>query len=390
MLDFIYNAPTTVYFGKGRQREVGKIISDYGYKKIMLQYGKGSIKKSGLYDEVMTSLKINGITVVEVGGVEPNPKLDFVNRAIEVAKKEKVEMILAVGGGSVIDSSKATALGVKYNGNVWDFNIGKAKPTGALPVGCVLTIAAAGSEMSNSAVLTNSTLKMKKGCSTEFNRCKFAILNPELTYSVGKFQTACGIVDMMTHTMERYFTACPDSPLTDAISESILKSIVSAGETLMTEPENYEARATAMWASSLAHNGLTGCGRENFLAVHQLEHAVSGLYDEVAHGAGLAVIYPAWMDYARKYAPARFAKFARGVFGVTDSCDEFAGKEGIRRVKEFFFETLNLPSTLSDFGIGRENIERLVCACTYNGTRKIKSYVPLGENEIKEIFENCY
>ncbi len=389
MLDFIYNTPTTVYFGKGKHREVGKIISGYGYKKIMFQYGKGSIKKSGLYDEVMASLKECGIEVVEMGGVEPNPKLSFVERAIEVAKAEKVEMILAVGGGSAIDSSKATALGAKYEGSVWDFNIGKAKPSDALPVGCILTISAAGSEMSNSAVLTNEELNMKKGCSTEFNRCKFAILNPELTYSVGKFQTACGLVDMMTHTMERYFSVCPDTPLTDAIAESILKSIVEAGKVLMENPEDYEARATAMWASSLAHNSLTGCGRENYLAVHQLEHAVSGIFDEVAHGAGLAVIYPAWMEYVKDLAPARFAKFARGVFGVREADDKKAATEGIERIKEFFFNDLKLPSKLSEFSIAEKDITALVDACTYNRTRTVKSYIPLGEKEIREIFETC-
>ena len=389
MLDFIYNAPTTVYFGKGKHREVGKIISGYGYKKIMLQYGKGSIKKSGLYDEVMSSLKECGIEVVEMGGVEPNPKLSFVEEAVKIAKSEKVEMILAVGGGSAIDSSKTTALGAKYDGSVWDFNVGKAKPMDALPVGCILTIAAAGSEMSNSAVLTNTELNMKKGCTTEFNRCKFAILNPELTYSVGMFQTACGLVDMMTHTMERYFSVCPDTPLTDAIAESILKSIVEAGTVLMKNPEDYEARATAMWASSLAHNSLTGCGRENYLAVHQLEHAVSGIFDEVAHGAGLAVLYPAWMEYVKDLAPARFAKFARGVFGVTSADDLTAAKEGIERTKEFFFDTLKLPSKLSNFSIKEKDISVLVNACTYNGTRTVKSYIPLGEKEIKEIFESC-
>ncbi len=390
MLDFIYHAPTTVYFGKGKQREVGKIIKDLGYKKIMMQYGKGSIKKNGLYDEVMVSLKTNGIEVIEVGGVEPNPKLDFVMKAVEIAKAERVEMILAVGGGSVIDSCKTTALGAKYNGSVWDFNIGKATPTDALPVGCILTIAAAGSEMSNSAVLTNTTLNMKKGCSTEFNRCKFAILNPELTYSVGAFQTACGIVDMMTHTMERYFSVCPPSTLTDRLSESLLKSIVDAGTTLMDNPEDYDARATAMWGSSLAHNGLTGCGRENYLAVHQLEHAVSGIYDSVAHGAGLAVIYPRWMEYIREKAPERFATFARGVFGIREEHDDIAGIMGIEKIKDFFFNTLKLPSKLSDFGIGKENVNRLANACTLNGTRTIKSYIPLGNKEITEIFEMCY
>lgn len=389
MQDFIYNAPTKVFFGKGKQREIGKIVKDYGYKKIMLQYGQGSIKKSGLYDEVMTSLKINGVEVVELGGVEPNPKLDFVNRAIDLAKSEKVEMILAVGGGSVIDSCKCTALGAVYDGNVWDFHIGKATPTSALPVGCILTIAAAGSEMSNSAVITNTTLNMKKGCTTEFNRPKFAILNPELTYTVGRYQTACGIVDMMTHTMERYFSVCEPTPLTDGIAESLLREIIKAGKILVSDPENYEARAIVMWASSLSHNGLTGCGRENYLAVHQLEHAVSGLFDNVAHGAGLAILYPAWADYMRRFAPERFAQFARNVFGVTEEDDDNAGREGIRKLREFFF-ILKMPEFLTDVDVKKDSIDRLVRACTYNGTRTIKSYIPLGEKEIKEIFELCF
>ncbi len=390
MLDFTYHAPTTVYFGKGKQREVGKIIKDLGCKKIMLQYGKRSIKDSGLYDEVMASLKTNGVQVVEVGGVEPNPKLDFVTKAVEIAKFEQVEMILAVGGGSVIDSAKATALGAKCNCSVWDFHIGKATPSDALPVGCILTHSAAGSEMSNSAVLTNTTLNMKKGCTTEFNRCKFAILNPELTYTVSAFQTACGIVDMMTHTMERYFSPCPPSTLTDRLSESLLKSIVEAGVILMENPTDYDARATAMWGSSLAHNGLTGCGRDNYLAVHQLEHAVSGLYDSVAHGAGLAVIYPRWMEYVREKAPERFATFARGVFGIKEEHDDIAGIMGIERIKDLFFNLLKLPSKLSDFGIEKENVPRLANACTLNGTRTVKSYIPLGNKEITEILNACY
>ena len=390
MLNFIYNTPTTVYFGKDRQNEVGKIIKDLGFKKIMMQYGKGSIKKNGLYEQVVSSLKDSGIEVVEKGGVEPNPKLDFVQDAIKIAREEKVEFILAVGGGSVIDSCKATALGVKYDGDVWDIFMGKTTPKDALPVGCILTISAAGSEMSNSAVITNGQVNVKKGCGTEFNRCKFAILNPELTYSVGKFQTACGIVDMMTHTMERYFSVCPKTTLTDAIAESLLKAIINAGTVLMENLSDYEGRATAMWGSSLAHNGLTGCGRENYLAVHQLEHAVSGLYDSVAHGAGLAVLYPAWMEYVINYAPDRFASFARGVFGVKEEDDFTAGKIGIERIKNFFFNVLKLPSKLSDFGIDKQAVGDLVNACTFNGARTIKSYIALGQKELAEIFNKCF
>lgn len=388
MLDFMYNTPTTVYFGRDKEKEVGKIISDLGYKKIMMQYGKGSIKKSGLYDTVINSLTEYNIEVVEMGGVEPNPKLSFVRKAVKVAKETGVEMVLAVGGGSVIDSSKCTALGAKSDCDVWEFSMGRSKPTDALPVGCILTIAAAGSEMSSSAVLTNEELNMKKGCTSEFNRCKFAIMNPELTFSLGKYQTACGIVDIMSHTLERYFSVCEPTELTDNISEGLLRAVIGAGKTLMENPKDYNARATAMWASSLSHNGLTGCGRENYLAVHQLEHSLSGLFDEVTHGAGLAVLFPAWGKYVYKYNPSRFARFARNVFGVTEVDDEAAALTGIESMAKYF-KSLGMPSKLSDFNIGEEHIDALALNCTYNNTRTVKSYIPLGFKEIKDIFELC-
>lgn len=389
MLDFIYNTPTTVYFGKDKHLLVGKIISELGYNKIMLQYGKGSIKKSGLYDVIMASLAKHNISVVEMGGVEPNPKVEFVREAIKIAKKENVQMILAVGGGSVIDSSKYTALGAKSECDVWDFPMGKVQPKDALPVGCILTISAAGSEMSSSAVLTDLSVNKKKGCSTEYNRCKFAICNPELTYSVSKYQTACGIVDIMAHTMERYFTLFPDTPLTDRISESILKSVIEAGKIAIENPNDYDSRATLMWASSLSHNGLTGCGRENFLAVHQLEHAVSGEYDNVAHGAGLAVLFPAWAKYVYKYNIARFAMFARNVWGVNLDDDIKAAEQGIEEMAKFF-KSIGMPTRLSEFGIEQGKEERLADLCTNNKTRTIKNYIPLGFKEVKEIFESCY
>ncbi len=388
MLDFIYNTPTKVYFGKGKESEVGKIISELGYKKIMLQYGGGSIKKNGVYDTVMTSLKDSDIVVVEMGGVEPNPKLSFIRDAIKVAKDEKVEFILAVGGGSVIDSCKYTALGAKTDIDVWEFSMGRSKPVEALPVGCILTISAAGSEMSNSAVVTNTDLNMKKGATTELNRCKFAICNPELTYTVDKYQTACGIVDIMAHTMERYFTVCDDVDLTDRIAESLLKSVVLAGKTAIACPEDYDARATLMWASSLSHNGLTSCGRENYLAVHQLEHALSGEFDSVAHGAGLAVLFPAWARYVYKKNVKRFAQFARRVWDVCSDDDDIAAKEGIDAMSDYF-ESLGMPTKLSDFGVCEESLEKLAMLCTFNKTRTIKSYKTLGFDEIEEIFKSC-
>jgi alcohol dehydrogenase YqhD (iron-dependent ADH family) len=355
----------------------------------MLQYGKGSIKKSGLYDTVINSLKDNQIEVVEFSGVEPNPKIEFVRRAIEVAKKEKVQMLLAVGGGSVIDSCKYTALGAVSDCDVWEFSMGRKTPQNALPVGCILTIAAAGSEMSNSAVITNTELNMKKGCTTEFNRLKFAIMNPELTFSVSPYQTACGVVDIMAHTMERYFTPIEPTDLTDRISESILKAVVSAGKVLINNPTDYDARATVMWASSLSHNGLTGAGRENYLAVHQLEHALSGLYDSVAHGAGLAVLFPAWAKYVYKRNISRFAQFARRVWDVNNSDDEIAARRGIEAMSEFF-KALGMPTTIKEFGVPSDASSALSELCTFNKTRTIKSQIELGYQEIKEIFDSCY
>ncbi len=389
MLDFYYHTPTEVFFGKDKEKEVGKIIASYGYKKIMMQYGKNSIKNSGLYSVVMTSLKENGIEVVEKGGVEPNPKIEFVREAIKLAKAEKVEMILAVGGGSVIDSCKYTALGATTDIDVWDFAMGKAKPQKALPVGCILTIAAAGSEMSNSAVVSDLTLNMKKGVSTELNRCKFAIMNPTLTATLPAYQTACGIVDIMAHTMERYFSVCPPTELTDGIATSILRSVIKAGKTLMKDLTNYEARATIMWASSLSHNGLTGAGRENYLAVHQLEHALSGEYDFVAHGAGLAVLFPAWAKFIYKENISRFSQFAREVFGVVGNDEEKVALQGIEEMEKFFKE-LNMPLTLSELNVPNDCADRLAELCTYKRTRTIKSYKPLGFDEIKNIFNLAF
>lgn len=389
MLDFTYYTPTKVFFGKDTHKKVGEIIKGYGYKKIMLQYGKGSIKASGLYDEVMTSLSENGIDVVEFGGVEPNPKLSFVYNAIELARRENVEMILAVGGGSVIDSSKYTASGAKYNGDVWDFPSRKTTPTDALPVGCILTISAAGSEMSSSAVISNEELHMKRGYNSDFNRCKFAICNPELTYSVSEYQTACGIVDIMSHTLERYFSVCEPTELTDSVAEGLLKSVVSAGKKVMENPEDYDARATLMWASSLSHNDLTGCGRQNVLAVHQLEHALSGEFHEIAHGAGLAVLFPAWARYVYKLNASRFARFARNVWDVKEENDEKAALMGIEEM-ENFFRLIKMPLKLREFGIPENSADKLALLCTFSKQREIPSYKSLDYEDIKNIFDSCY
>ena len=389
MRDFVYYAPTKVHFGKDKHKMIGSIIKEYGFKTIMMQYGMGSIKKSGLYDEVMDSLKSNGINVVEMGGVQANPDIEFVRKAIQVARENNVEMILAVGGGSVIDSCKYTAAGVLSNCDVWDFPTRKSVLENGLPIGCILTLSAAGSEMSSSAVITNSELNMKRGFNSDFNRCLFAICNPELTYSVSKYQTACGIVDIMAHTMERYFVPIEPTDLTDRIAESILKSVINAGNILMTDPYNYEARANMMWASSLSHNDLTGCGRENALPVHQLEHALSGEYEKIAHGAGLAVLFPAWAKYVYQYNISRFAQFARRVWDVVEDDDKLAAEKGIECLEEFF-KRIGMPLSLREFDIPRECTSRLAELCTFGKSREISSLISLNYEKVKEIYDMCY
>ncbi len=389
MLNFTYNTPTKVFFGKDTHKNVGEIIKSYGFDTIMMQYGKNSIKSNGLYDQVMSSLAENGIKVIEMGGVEPNPKHTFIREAAKVAKENNVQLILAVGGGSVIDSSKFTALSAANDCDVWDIPTGKAEITKTIPVACILTMAAAGSEMSMSAVVTNMEVNEKRGYGNELNRCLFAIENPELTYTVSKYQTACGVVDIMMHTMERYFTTGPDTDLTDRISESIIKSVKDAGAVAIENPTDYDARATIMWGSSVSHNGLTNCGRSPYLAVHQLEHALSGEYDHVAHGAGLAVLYPAWCRYVYKKNPARFAQFARRVWDVVEENDEKAALAGIEAM-ESYFKSIGMPSKLSEFGITEDCIPRLTELCTFGGTRKINGYIDLGDKEVAEIFKMAF
>lgn len=388
MLNFEYYAPTKVFFGKDRQQQTGEIIANYGYKKIMLIYGKGSIKQSGLYDSIVNSLNVFNIQFVEMGGVEPNPKIEFIRDAISLAKSQGVELILAVGGGSVIDAAKYTALGAVSEFDIWDFVEGKQTPICALPVGCVLTIAAAGSEMSASAVVTDLSVNMKRGFTSELIRPLFAICNPELTYTVSPYQTACGISDIMAHTIERYFTPCEPVDITDGIAESILRSVINAAHIVMKEPDNYEARANIMWASSLSHNNLTGCGRINALPVHQLEHALSGEYDSVSHGAGLAVLFPAWAKYVYMHNIPRFARFAREVWGVNEPDDKKAAEGGIEAMSSFF-KSLGMPTTLKEFGVDETAIDRLAELCTFGNTRTINSVIQLKLEDIKAIFDLC-
>lgn len=388
MQNFRFHTPTEVVFGKDTHLQVGEIVKKYGFHKIMLHYGGGSIKRNGVYDAVVQSLTDAGVAIVDFGGAEPNPKLSLVAKGAQICKEEGVELVLAVGGGSAIDSAKEIAIGAKYDGSTWDFSSRIKDPEDALPVGVILTLAASGSEMSGSAVITNEENGLKRGYNTPLHRPLFAICNPELTFTVDKFQTGCGIVDIMMHTLERYFSKSPETPLTDAIAEAILKQVVAAGTQAILDPEDYEARADLMWASSISHNDLTGCGRNTFFVCHQLEHELSGKYDFVAHGAGLSIIFPAWAEYVYKHNLERFVQYAVQVWDVPENPDdpEDTAAQGIVATKAFFAE-IGMPTRLSQLGIGEEAFEEMAEKCTNYGARILPGYLPLGKQEIIEIFK---
>lgn len=389
MEQFSFYTPTKVIFGKGVQSQVGAVIKSYGFKKILFHYGSGSIKKSGLYDQIVASLRENGIEFVELGGVQPNPKLSLSRKAAQLCIDEKVEMILAAGGGSVLDSSKSAAAGAANHCDPWEFSSGARVLEKSLPVGAVLTIAAAGSEMSDSCVITNEEGWLKRGFNNDHNRPLFAIMNPELTYTVSKYQTACGVTDIMMHTLERYFCMNGDVALTDHLAEGLLRSVIEAGKVVMDKPDDYEARATLMWASSLSHNGLTGCGRNFMMRCHQIEHELSGMYDRVAHGAGLAVIFPAWAKYIYKNEKAlpRFCQFAQRVWGIEMDFEhpERTALAGIEAC-ENFFKSLGMPVRLSELDVDDTKFDEMAEKCTFFGKRVLKDYIPLGKTEIIEIY----
>ena len=390
MQNFDFYTPTRMIFGKDTQKQVGKIVKEYGFKKVLVHFGGASAKKSGLLDQVTDALEAEGIAYVTLGGVQANPTLAMAKEGIELCKKEGVDMILAVGGGSVIDSSKCIADGVgNPDTDVWNFFIGQGAPKKALPVGVILTLSASGSEMSASCVITNEEQGLKRGFNSVTHRPLFSICNPELTYTVSKFQTGCGTVDIMMHTLERYFSLGGDTPLTDRIAEGLLKTVIEAGKVADQEPDNYEARASLMWAGSLSHNGLTGLGRDFFMQVHQLEHELSGMYDRVAHGAGLAVIFPAWAKYVYRNEKAlpRFSQYAVRVWGIEMDFEhpERTALAGIEAT-ENYFRSIGMPVRLSELDIDDSGIEEMAEKCTFFGKRVLKDYIPLDKKEMMDIY----
>ena len=387
MDNFRFYSPTEFIFGKDTELEVGERIAREKPNKVLLHYGGGSIKKSGLYDRVMDSLKQSNIDFVELGGVKPNPVDALVYTGIELCQKEGVDFILAVGGGSVIDSAKAIAAGVKYDGDFWDFFDGKASVKEALPIGTILTIPAAGSEGSSATVITKEEGMLKRGMGSNLLRPVFSILNPELTYTLPMWHTAAGIVDMMSHIFERYITKSKDVVLTDRLLEATLISIMEAGRVLLDDPENYEARATICWAGTIAHNGITGVGREEEWTAHMLEHELSALYD-MTHGAGLAVVFPAYMQYTLLEDVDRYYRLATEVFGVPHNYEqkEQVANEGIVRLMGFFVE-LGMPITLEEAGGKKEDIETLLEKFKVNIGENFGRFMKLNLEDARKIYE---
>ena len=391
MKDFTYYAPTRIVFGKESEEKLPQLIQQYGGKRVLVHYGGGSAKRSGLLDKVFTMLDDAGIAYVELGGVVPNPVLSLVKEGIDLCQKEKVDFILAVGGGSVIDSSKAIGYGVGYDGDVWDFWDGKAVPQSCLPIGVVLTIPAAGSEMSSSCVITNEDGMLKRGVNSDLCRCKFAIMNPERTYTLPPFQTAAGATDIMMHTMERSFSRYADAMLTDAIAEALLRTVMKATKAVLAKSDDYTSRAAIMWAGSLSHNDLTECGTEKDFACHKLEHELSGLFG-VTHGAGLAAIWGSWARYVMNRHMDRFVKFATEVMGVPKDHIEkplATAMAGVRNLENFFHE-IGMPTNIPEL-IGREateeEIQKLVDKCSRGGKITIGAMEVLKADDMTAIYQ---
>lgn len=388
MQNFQYYAPTKVVFGKDTEYQAGSLVKSFGGKKVLVHYGGNSAKKSGLLDRVCKSLDKEQIPYYLLGGVVPNPHVSKVREGIQLCRENNIDFLLAVGGGSVIDSAKAIGYGVACGGEVWDFYDKTRVPTGCLPIGAILTLAATGSEMSDSSVITNENGWLKRGCNSNYCRCKFAIMNPELTYTLPAYQTASGCVDIMMHTMERYFHPGEGMELTAGIGEALIRTVMKNALILKEDPENYNARAEVMWANSLSHNGLTGCGSNGGdWACHQIEHELGGMFD-VTHGAGLAAIWGSWARYVYKDALHRFVKFAENVHGIHwKGTPEETALAGIAATEDFF-RSIDMPVSIQELGVtlNEEQIDTLAEKCTFFGKRTVGTVKKLGKEQLIQIY----
>ncbi|MBP5715092.1 MAG: iron-containing alcohol dehydrogenase [Prevotella sp.] len=390
MKDFNYYAPTEVVFGEQSEEQVAQLVKKYGGTKVLVHYGGQSAVKSGLLDKICGLLQEGGIAFVKLGGVVPNPRLSLAQKGIDICRKEGIDFILAIGGGSVIDSGKCIAYGVLYEGDVWDFYLGKATPTQMLPIACVLTIPAAGSEMSESSVITNEDGDVKLGYSNNLSRPKFAIMNPRRTFTLPPYQTAAGVTDMMMHTMERYFTMDDDMDLTTDLAEASLRSIKNAVFAVLKDPEDYRYRAQIMWGGSVMHNDLTGCGVASDWATHQLEHELSGMFD-VTHGAGLAAIWPSWARYVMHQNLSRFVRFAVNVMDVpNDFTDPEATAEKGIEAMERFYHAIGMPINIKEL-IGRDitdaEIKEMTRKCSRDYTSTCGALRVLNADDMEAIYK---
>lgn len=388
MDNFNFYSPTFFAFGRDRENDCGQLVKRFGGTKVLIHYGGGSVVRSGLLDRVKKSLEKEGVEFVELGGVMPNPRSGLVYKGIELAKKENVDFVLAVGGGSTIDSSKAIAAGVVYDGDFWDFYQGK-RIEKALPVGTVLTIAAAGSEGSPDSVITNEDGMIKRGASGDAIRPKFSVLNPELTETLPAYQTACGITDIVAHLYERYLTNTKDVEVTDRLIEGLILTMKNEAPKVMANLEDYEARANIMWAGMVAHNNIVGVGRSQDWTSHGIEHELSALYD-CAHGAGLAVTMPAVFTYNLKHDVMRFAQIAVRVWGcqMDFSNPERTAKEGIEALRQFLI-SIGMPKNFAELGAKEEDIEKLAYTCCYgkgNEGGKVGGFVALEQKDVEAIY----
>lgn len=389
MYEFVYCTPTKVVFGENAEGKLGGLLKEYGAKKVLLHYGGGSALKGGLLTRVRWLLEEDGIAFVELGGVKPNPRLSLVEEGVALCKSEGVDFIVAIGGGSVIDSAKAIGMAIGTGCAPWDLYSGGAKPSATLPVGVILTLSASGSEMSNSSVITNDYTQVKKGCTAEVSRPVFAILNPALTFTVPPYATACGCADIAMHTMERYLSGGNSLRVTDAIGEEIVRTVTACAKQLVKNPQDYEARANVMWAGSLSHNGLTGCGGDGGdWATHTLGHELSALYD-VAHGAALTALWGAWARYVYRNVLGRFYTFAVQAMGVrpNGSKEEIALK-GIEAVEDWF-RAIGLPTSIGGLGITLtdEQVRDMAHRCAEHCGGVKGSCVALKEEDMYEIYK---
>ena len=389
MINFEFCSPTKFVFGRGAEAKVGALVKAHGGTKVLLHFGGGSVKRTGVYDKVVAALAAEGVAFVALGGVQPNPREALVREGIALCRREKVDFVLAVGGGSVIDSAKAIAFGATYDGDFTELSFGKDAKTmtpvpSALPIGTVLTIAAAGSEGSCNCVISLGEKKLKRTITGDRLRPRFSVLNPEFTFTLPPYQTACGLTDIFAHVVERYFTPTPRVTITDELCEAVMRAVVAESAAVMENPEDYEARANVMWAGTVAHNNVCGVGRAQEWSSHGIEHELSALYD-CAHGAGLAVVMPAWMEYVMDADVARFARFAERVWDVRGLEPAAAAKEGLRRYRAWL-KSIGMPLTFDELGARREDIPTLAANLGLKGNT-LGLFRPLTEADVREILQ---